>query len=62
MKKALIILGLILAALMLFYGVVSSLVNNGHDLGQAIIIFIVSAVGGGALVWYVGKDSQQPKD
>jgi len=53
MKKTLLIIGAIFAALMLFYGAVSTLVNQGHALGSSLMTFLLVIGGTAALIWMV---------
>ncbi len=53
MKKNLLILAAIFAALMLFYGGVSALVNQGHGLGKSLFTFFAVVAGGVGLVWMI---------
>ncbi|GEM_PF-3968264 len=53
MKKILLISAALFAGLMLFYGGVSALVNQGHGLGKALFTFVAVIGGGLGLVWLV---------
>ena len=57
MKKILLILGAIFAALIIFYGAVSALVNQGHPLSGSLITFVLVVAGAAGLVWLVKSDS-----
>jgi hypothetical protein len=50
MKKALIIIAVIFASLIIFYGAVSSMVNQGNSLLGSISTFFLVAIGGFILV------------
>jgi hypothetical protein len=56
MKKTLLVLAGIFAALMLFYGGVSALVNQGHGLGKSLFTFVAVIAGGVGLVWMVKSE------
>jgi hypothetical protein len=56
MKKYLLIATALFAGLMLFYGGVSALVNQGHGLGRSLFTFIAVIAGGLGLVWLVKSD------
>lgn len=56
MKKILFALGIVFAALMLFYGGVSALVNQGHGLGRSLFTFAAVIAGGLGLVWLAKSD------
>ncbi|WP_456413431.1 hypothetical protein [Thiolapillus sp.] len=51
MKKPLFILGAVFAALMMFYGAVSALVNQGHALGSSLVTFVLVVAGAAGLIW-----------
>ena len=53
MKKLLLVAGLVAGALIIFYGVVSAMVNQGHSLAGALITLLVVLLGTAALVWAV---------
>ncbi len=53
MKKHLLIAAAVFAGLMLFYGGVSALVNQGHGLGRSLFTFTAVIAGGLGLVWLV---------
>ncbi|WP_154662391.1 hypothetical protein [Thiolapillus brandeum] len=53
MKKLLLVTAIAVAALMMFYGGVSALVNQGHGLGKALLTFTAVIAGGVGLVWMV---------
>jgi hypothetical protein len=57
MKKLALWLGALLALLMLLYGTLSALVNQGHSLPAAVALLIAVAGGAGLLVWFVRNDS-----
>lgn len=57
MKKILLILGAIFAALIIFYGAVSALVNQGHPLSGSLFTFVLVVAGAAGLVWLVKSDS-----
>ena len=56
MKKVLLAMGIVFAALMLFYGGVSALVNQGHGLGRSLFTFAAVIAGGLGLVWLAKSD------
>ncbi len=56
MKKFLLISAGLFAALMLFYGGVSALVNQGHGLGKSLFTFVAVIAGGLGLVWLARSD------
>lgn len=56
MKKILLILGAVFAALMIFYGAVSALVNQGHPLSGSLVTFVLVIAGAAGLVWMVKSD------
>ncbi|WP_456406328.1 hypothetical protein [Thiolapillus sp.] len=51
MKKTLLILGVVFAALMMFYGAVSAMVNQGHPLSGSLVTFVLVIAGAAGLVW-----------
>lgn len=53
MKKPLLIVGAVFAALILFYGAVSALVNQGHALGSSLVTFGLVIAGAAGLIWMV---------
>ncbi|WP_456447118.1 hypothetical protein [Thiolapillus sp.] len=53
MKKLLLATAVVFAILMIFYGGVSALVNQGHGLGQALFTFTAVIAGGIGLIWMV---------
>ena len=53
MKKLLVVTAVVFAVLMIFYGGVSALVNQGHGLGNALFTFAAVIAGGLGLVWMV---------
>jgi FtsH-binding integral membrane protein len=53
MKKTLLIVGACFAALMLFYGAISALVNQGHALSSSLVTFVLVIVGTAGLIWMV---------
>jgi len=56
MKKPLLILGAVFAALMMFYGAVSALVNQGHALSGSLVTFVLVLVGTAGLIWMAKSD------
>ena len=56
MKKYLLIAAALFAGLMLFYGGVSALVNQGHGLGKSLFTFVAVIGGGIGLVWLARSD------
>ena len=53
MKKLLLATAVAFAILMIFYGGVSALVNQGHGLGKALFTFTAVIAGGIGLIWMV---------
>ncbi len=53
MKKTLLVIAIVFAILMFFYGGVSALVNQGHGLGNALFTFAAVIAGGIGLIWMV---------
>ncbi len=53
MKKPLLIVGACFAALMLFYGAISALVNQGHALSSSLVTFVLVIAGTAGLIWMV---------
>ena len=53
MKKLLLVTAVVFALLMIFYGGVSALVNQGHGLGKALLTFSTVIVGSIGLIWMI---------
>ena len=62
MKKALIIIAAILAALIIFYGAVSAMVNQGNSLLGSIITFFLAVIGGYILLRALKPDKDYPPE
>ncbi len=62
MKKALIIIGAIFASLIMFYGAVSAMVNQGNSLLGSIITFFLVGIGGFILVKVMKPDKNYPPE
>lgn len=62
MKKALLIIAAIFAALIMFYGAVSAMVNQGHSLLGSIITFFLVAIGSFILVRAMKPDKNSPPE
>lgn len=58
MKKLLIGAGLTVAALMIFYGAVSAMVNQGNSLTGSLVTFVLVVAGASALVWAMKSDEK----
>jgi len=56
MKKVLLVVLFLFAAVAFFYGVVASLVNQGQGLMQALLTFVLVGAGALALVWFARPD------
>lgn len=52
MKKTLVVITLLFASVMFFYGAVAALVNQGHGLLNALLTFVLVGLGAGALIWF----------
>lgn len=56
MKKTFVIILLLFALVIFFYGAVAALVNQGHGLSSALLTFVLVGVGAGALIWLMRPD------
>lgn len=56
MKKTFILIILLFAAILFFYGAVAALVNQGHGLAGSLLTFVLVGLGAGALIWFVRPD------
>ena len=56
MKKTFVIILVLFALVIFFYGAVAALVNQGHGLLNALLTFVLVGVGAGALIWLTRPD------
>ena len=56
MKKTFVIILILFALVIFFYGAVAALVNRGHALSSALLTFVLVGVGAGALIWLMRPD------
>lgn len=62
MKKALLIIAAIFASLIMFYGAVSAMVNQGNSLVGSIITFFLVVIGGFILVKAMKPNKNYPPE
>jgi hypothetical protein len=62
MKKVLVIIAAIFASLVMFYGAVSAMVNQGNSLLGSIITFFLVVAGGIILVKSMKPDKDYPPE
>jgi len=56
MKKTFVIIILLFASVIFFYGAVAALVNQGHGLFNSLLTFVLVGLGAGALIWFMRPD------
>ena len=62
MKKALIIMAAIIASLIMFYGAVSAMVNQGNSLPGSVITFFLVIIGAFILIKALKPDKDNPPE
>ena len=62
MKKALIIIAAVFASLVMFYGAVSAMVNQGNSLAGSIITFFLVVAGAVILVVSMRPGKEHPPE
>lgn len=62
MKKFLIVIVAVLASLMMFYGAVSAMVNQGNSLVGSIITFFLVVIGAVILVKSMKPEKEHPPE
>jgi len=62
MKKALIIIAIVLASLIMFYGSVSAMVNQGNSLAGSIITFFLVVISAIILIKIMKPEKDYPPE